>query len=67
MVLTDRERQLLRFWAQGLNNTVIATRLGLKPQTIRNNATNLYEKIEVSDRLQALAWAAAHPEEMEPF
>ena len=52
--LTGREREILALMAQGQNNEVIASRLVLSLKTIRNNVSNIFTKLEVSDRVQAI-------------
>ena len=55
--LTKREKQVLEQMARGRSNAVIAAELGLAEQTIRNYITNLYEKIGVHSRTEAVVWA----------
>ncbi len=55
--LTDREREILNLIAQGLNNTEIAERLVLAPKTIRNHISNIFNKLQVADRAQAIVRA----------
>ena len=52
--LTDRERELLGLLAQGLTNAAIAERLTLSPKTVRNHVSNIYSKLQVADRAQAI-------------
>ena len=52
--LTDRERQILEMMATGQNNTSIAQRLSLSPKTVRNHASNIFSKLLVADRAQAI-------------
>jgi DNA-binding NarL/FixJ family response regulator len=52
--LTTREREILDLIAQGLNNTEIATRLVLSPNTVRNYVSNIFGKLQVVDRAQAI-------------
>lgn len=52
--LTDRERQVLEMMASGHNNTLIAQRLSLSPKTVRNHASNIFTKLLVADRAQAI-------------
>jgi DNA-binding NarL/FixJ family response regulator len=52
--LTDRERELLALLAQGLTNTAIAERLTLSPKTVRNHVSNIFSKLQVADRAQAI-------------
>lgn len=55
--LTDRERQVLKLIAQGLNNTEIAEQLTLSGKTVRNHITNIFGKLQVADRAQAIVRA----------
>jgi len=55
--LTDRERELLNLIAQGANNTEIAERLGLSPKTVSNHISNIFSKLQVADRAQAIVRA----------
>jgi len=52
--LTDREREILSLIAQGRNNAEIAQRLTLSGKTIRNHITNIFSKLQVADRAQAI-------------
>ena len=52
--LTERERELLTLIAQGHSNTEIATRLVLSPHTVRNYVSNIFSKLQVADRAQAI-------------
>lgn len=52
--LTDSERNVLALMAQGVNNEVIADRLGLSIKTVRNYASNIFSKLQVADRAQAI-------------
>jgi DNA-binding NarL/FixJ family response regulator len=52
--LTDREREILTLLAQGYTNTTIAERLVLSPKTVRNNVSNIFSKLQVVDRAQAM-------------
>ena len=55
--LTEREREILNLIAQGLNNTDIAKRLFLSPKTVRNHVSNIFSKLQVADRAQAIVRA----------
>jgi DNA-binding NarL/FixJ family response regulator len=55
--LTDRERQVLHLLAQGFANAVIATRLGISAKTVRNHVSNIFTKLQVTDRAQAIVRA----------
>lgn len=52
--LTDREREVLNLIAQGYNNLEIAGRLVLSPKTVRNHVSNIFSKLQVADRAQAI-------------
>lgn len=52
--LTDREEEVLGLLAAGLSNRQIAARLGLRPQTVKNHVSRVYEKLDVHSRLELL-------------
>jgi len=52
--LTAREVEILNLIASGDNNTEIAERLFLSPKTVRNHVSNIFHKLEVADRAQAI-------------
>lgn len=52
--LTERELEVLKLIAQGLNNPDIARRLELSPKTVRNYISNIFSKLQVADRMQAM-------------
>lgn len=55
--LTGREREILGLIAQGLNNHDIAEHLSLSGKTVRNHITNIFGKLQVADRAQAIVRA----------
>ncbi|MGN6814415.1 MAG: response regulator transcription factor, partial [Thermomicrobiales bacterium] len=55
--LTESERGVLRLLAQGVNNQGIAQRLNLSPKTVRNYVSNIFGKLQVADRAQAIVRA----------
>jgi DNA-binding NarL/FixJ family response regulator len=55
--LTEREREVLDLIAKGHNNTEIASHLVLSPKTIRNHVSNIFSKLQVADRAQAIILA----------
>jgi DNA-binding NarL/FixJ family response regulator len=52
--LSDRERELLDLIAQHYTNSEIAERLSLAPKTVRNHVSNIFTKLQVADRAQAI-------------
>ena len=52
--LTDREREILNLIAGAYSNTEIAERLVLSPKTVRNHVSNIFSKLQVADRAQAI-------------
>jgi DNA-binding NarL/FixJ family response regulator len=52
--LTQREREILEFIAQGQNNQVIAKRLSLSPKTVSNHVSTIFGKLQVVDRVEAM-------------
>ncbi len=52
--LTEREREVLGLIAQGLTNSAIAEQLVLSPKTVRNYISEIFSKLQVADRAQAI-------------
>lgn len=52
--LTRREFELLTLLTQGLDNSEIAERLSLSPKTVRNHLSNVFSKLQVADRAEAI-------------
>jgi len=55
--LTEREVEILRLLADGLANKQIAYRLRVSDKTVRNHISNVYRKLGISDRTQAVLYA----------
>jgi DNA-binding NarL/FixJ family response regulator len=55
--LTSREVEILDFIARGMSNQEIASRLYLSPKTVRNHISNVFLKLQVTDRAQAIVRA----------
>lgn len=55
--LTEREREILQFIAQGHSNQEIASRLVLSLKTVQNHVSNIFSKLQVADRAQAIVRA----------
>jgi DNA-binding NarL/FixJ family response regulator len=55
--LTAREREILELLAAGRSNAQIASTLFLSPKTVRNNVSNIFAKLHVADRAEAIVRA----------
>jgi ATP/maltotriose-dependent transcriptional regulator MalT len=55
--LTPRETEVLNLLASGLTNREIAAQLGLTMSTVKSHIQNIYGKLGVDRRLQAVAQA----------
>jgi DNA-binding NarL/FixJ family response regulator len=55
--LTEREREILDLIAHGWNNAQIANRLVLSIKTVQNHVSNIFSKLQVADRAQAIVRA----------
>lgn len=53
----EKERNILILIETGITNKEIATKLGISITTVRTHINNLYSKLQVDDRLQAVARA----------
>jgi DNA-binding NarL/FixJ family response regulator len=58
--LTPRERSVLEALAAGASTSQIAHRLGLSDKTVRNHLSNVFTKLRVTDRTQAVIKARTH-------
>jgi DNA-binding NarL/FixJ family response regulator len=55
--LTEREREILEQVARGRSNPDITAALGLSPKTVRNHVSNIFSKLQVRDRSEAIVRA----------
>jgi pimeloyl-ACP methyl ester carboxylesterase/DNA-binding CsgD family transcriptional regulator len=55
--LTSREREVLTLMTEGLSNAQIAERLSISEKTVRNHVSNLFDKLGVWTRAQAIVFA----------
>ena len=53
--ISQREYDVLRMLHSGATNREIATQLGIRPGTVRNHTSSIYEKLGVRNRLEAVA------------
>jgi DNA-binding NarL/FixJ family response regulator len=68
--LTERELEVVKALARGKSNKEIALSLGISEKTVRNHASNIYKKLHIFDRTQAVIYAIrkglVDVEELEP-
>jgi LuxR family transcriptional regulator of csgAB operon len=57
-VLSPKEVEILVHVAVGFKNQEIADKLCISPNTLNTHLYNVYKKINVPNRLQAILWAA---------
>ncbi len=55
--LTSREIEVLKLIAEGLINKEIAKKLYISEKTVKNHVSNIFKKLQVSDRTQAAIYA----------
>jgi DNA-binding NarL/FixJ family response regulator len=55
--LTNREIEILKLLANGMANKQIAYRLKISEKTVRNHVSNMYQKLGIYDRSQAVLYA----------
>ena len=58
--LSAREREVLTLMTEGLGNAEIAERLQISEKTVRNHASNIFDKLGVWSRAQAIVFARDH-------
>jgi DNA-binding NarL/FixJ family response regulator len=58
--LTDREREVLQFVAEGLTNREIGERIHLSEKTVKHYMTNVLQKLQVRSRVEAALLAQRH-------
>jgi len=55
--LSPREREILSLIAEGLANAEVAERLSISDKTVRNHLSNVFDKLGVWTRAQAIVFA----------
>jgi DNA-binding NarL/FixJ family response regulator len=55
--LTERELEVIRALARGMSDRQIAKSLGISEKTVRNHTSNIYRKLHIFDRTQAVIYA----------
>jgi len=58
--LTKREREILQLVAEGYSNAQLARMLWVTEQTVKFHLSNVYRKLNVSNRTEAARWAQLH-------
>jgi NarL family two-component system response regulator LiaR len=58
--LTDREGEVLRLIAAGMNNRQIAEHMIISEKTVKTHVSNILSKLGLEDRTQAAIWAIKH-------
>jgi DNA-binding NarL/FixJ family response regulator len=56
-LLSQREREVLALIKEGLSNAQIGERLSISEKTVRNHVSNLFDKLGVWTRAQAIVFA----------
>ncbi len=59
-VLTERERAILRYVANGMSNKEIGLALSISPHTVKAHLRHILDKLGLRSRTQAAAWAERH-------
>jgi DNA-binding CsgD family transcriptional regulator len=52
--LTDREMQVLALMAEGLSHKEAAVKLFISPKTVRTHLQNIYAKLQVKNKIEAI-------------
>jgi DNA-binding NarL/FixJ family response regulator len=55
--LSDREVEVMRLVAEGMDNTAIGQALFISPQTVKNHISNILTKLQMDNRIQAAVYA----------
>lgn len=65
--LTLREREIMQLIVSGFDNQAIADKLYISPNTVKTHISNVYKKIAVTNRVQAMLWASENSGQFFPF
>ncbi len=58
--LSPREMEIVQYITRGFSNKLIAHKLGISHQTVKNHMTSILRKLDVEDRTQAAIYALRH-------
>ena len=58
--LTGREREVAVLVSQGCSNKQVGTRLGITEVTVRHHLTSIFNKLEIANRFELIAWLYRH-------
>ncbi|MGE0882749.1 MAG: response regulator transcription factor [Blastocatellales bacterium] len=58
--LSPREREVIKLVGEGLKNQQIANRLFISETTVRHHLTSIFDKLELSDRVELIIYAYNH-------
>ncbi len=58
--LTEREMEILSLLVEGLSNRLIAERLCITTRTVKFHTANIYIKLAVRSRSEAISWVWMH-------
>lgn len=67
VILTLREQEVLHLAVIGYDNHAIADQLFISPNTVKTHVSNIYKKINVTSRVQAILWASEHAGQLLPL
>lgn len=59
-LLTEREAEVLKFLCEGLNYKKVAQKLFISESTVKTHINNVFTKLKVNDRTQAVLYALRH-------
>ncbi len=59
-LLTEREAEVLRYLCEGLNYKKVAQKLFISESTVKTHINNVFTKLKVNDRTQAVLYALKH-------
>ncbi|MGB0888455.1 MAG: response regulator transcription factor [Vicingaceae bacterium] len=52
--ISNREKEVLSFYAKGLTYNSIAVELAISPATVRKHIENIYKKLQVHNKMEAV-------------